>query len=87
MIPRVNIISRKASVVSVNGAGRSRGALSPSLRGLGGRAPLGKFLGSKRHLDLLEINLNEAKIIPVHSYTLTKINVNGGIHYNVKAKR
>ena len=39
MISGVTIISRKANVASVNGCGRSAGALSLSLRDLGGGAP------------------------------------------------
>ena len=51
MIPEVNIISGKASVVSVNGAGGSGGG-SESLSGdFRGWSPLRKFLGSKEHLN------------------------------------
>ena len=39
MIPEVNIISGKASIASVNGAGESWGALSPSAGILGDSAP------------------------------------------------
>ena len=54
MIPGVNIISRKASVLSVNGAGGPGGALSPSTGALMGGAPLRKFLGSKEQESLKE---------------------------------
>ena len=51
MIPEVNIISGKASVVSVNGAGGSGGD-SESLSGdFRGQSPLRKFFGSKEHLN------------------------------------
>ena len=51
MIPEVNIISGKASVASVNGAGGSGGG-SESLSGdFRGWSPLRKFLGSKEHLN------------------------------------
>ena len=39
MIPRVIVISRKASAESANGAGESVGGLSPVAGVLGGRAP------------------------------------------------
>ena len=57
MTPEVQIISRKASEVSVNRAGGSGGTLS-SFRG---QNPQIKFLGSKKHLDWLQIDLNAAK--------------------------
>ena len=51
MIPEVNIISRKASVASVNGAGGSGGS-SESLSGdFRGASPSKTFLGSKEHLN------------------------------------
>ena len=51
MIPEVNIISGKASIASVNGAGRSGGG-SKSLSGdFREQSPLKKFLGSKEHLN------------------------------------
>ena len=51
MIPEVNIISGKASIASVNGAGGS-GGNSESLSGdFRGQSPLRKFLGSKEHLN------------------------------------
>ena len=49
MIPGENIISRKASVASINRVGRSE-ALS---RGFRGWSPLRRFLGSKEYLDWL----------------------------------
>ena len=51
MIPEVNIISKKASIASVNGAGASGGGsefLSGNFRG---RSTLKIFLGSKEHLN------------------------------------
>ena len=51
MIPEVNIIGGKESVVSVNRVGGLVGALIPSAEILGGGVPLRKFLGSKEHLD------------------------------------
>ena len=56
MISGVNIISRKVSISSVNGAGASGGggALSPSAGVLGGRAALRTFLGSKEQESLSE---------------------------------
>ena len=72
MIPEVNIISEKASVVSVNGAGGSGGG-SESLSGdFRGQSPLRKFLGSKEHLNQLETDLNLAEIITVQDYKSTK---------------
>ena len=47
MIPGVNIISGKANVESVNGAGGSGGTLSPSARILGGGAPSENFQALK----------------------------------------
>ena len=38
--------------------GRLGGALSPSARDLGGEVPLRKFIGSKKHLDWLKVDLN-----------------------------
>ena len=58
MIPGANIISRKASVASVNRAGGSE----PLSRGFRGWSPIRKFLGSKEHLDWLKIDLNTVKI-------------------------
>ena len=60
MIPEVNIISGKASIVSVSGAGGSGGG-SESL-----------FLGSKEHLNEVEIDLNAGKIITVQDYEHAK---------------
>ena len=61
MIPEINIISRKASIVSTNRAG-----------GSGGQSPLRKFIGFKEHLDWFKIGLNAAKIIAVQDYKRTK---------------
>ena len=61
MIPGANIISRKASLASVNRAGGEGGSLSPSAGHLGGGAPLRKFFGSKEHLDWLKIDLNAVR--------------------------
>ena len=67
MIPGVNIINRKVSVTSINGAGGSGGSLRP----------LRKFWGSKEHLDWLKINLNVTKVITVQDYKhKKKTNVN-----------
>ena len=68
MIPGANIISRKASVASVNRAGGSE----PLSRGFRGWSPIRKFLGSKEHLDWLKIDLNTAKIRAVQGYMRTK---------------
>ena len=64
MIPGVNIISRKASLASINGAGGVRGHCVLH--------PLRKFLGSKEHLVWLKIDLNMAEIITVQDYKRTK---------------
>ena len=58
MIPGANIISRKASVASINGVGRSE----PLSRGFNGWSSLRKFLGSKEHLDWLKIDSNVVEI-------------------------
>ena len=68
MIPGANIISRKASVASVNRAGGSE----PLSRGFRGLSPIRKVLGSKEHLDWLKIDLNTAKIKAVQGYMRTK---------------
>ena len=57
MIPGANIISRKASVASVNRAG----GYEPH-RGFMGGSLLRKFLGLKEHLDWLKIDLNAVEI-------------------------
>ena len=57
MIPGANIISRKASVASVNRAG----GYEPH-RGFRGGSLLRKFLGLKEHLDWLKIDLNAIEI-------------------------
>ena len=58
MIPGANIISRKASVASVNRAGW----YEPHSRGFRGGSLLRKFLGLKEHLDWLKIDLNAVEI-------------------------
>ena len=50
MIPEVNIISGKASIVSFNGAGGSGGGSESLSRDFRGQSPLRKFLDSKDHL-------------------------------------
>ena len=66
MIPGVNIISGKASVASVNGARRLEGASSLSSE------VFRIFLGSKEHLDWLNIDLNAVEIITAQDYERTK---------------
>ena len=51
MIPEVNIISGKANVASVNGAGVSGGGPESLSGDLRGKSPLRKFLGPKEHLN------------------------------------
>ena len=58
MIPRVILISRKASAESINGAGESVGGLSPSEQSF---SPLRKLLGSREHLHWLKIDLMQSK--------------------------
>ena len=73
MILGVNIICRKASIASVNGAGGGVwGHSEPPSRGFKGWSSLRKFLGSKEHLDWLKIDLNAAKIITVQDNKDTK---------------
>ena len=71
MIPGANIISRKASVASIRGAGRSE----PLSRGFNGWSPLRKFVGSKEHLDWLKIDSNAVEIRTVKDYP-PEININ-----------
>ena len=66
MIPGVHIISGKASMVNVNGAGGLGGALTPLVGGFK------KVSGSKEHLDWLKIDLHVTKIITVQDYKHTK---------------
>ena len=66
MIPGVNKISRKASIVSINRAGGSRGCSE------WGKSPLRKILGSKEHLSWPKIELNVAEIITVQDFKHTK---------------
>ena len=65
MIPEVNIIGGKASIANVNGAGGSGGSSESLSRDFRWQSPLRKVLGSKEHLNYLEIDLNAAEIIPV----------------------
>ena len=76
MIAGVNIFSGKASIASINGAGR----IKPFSEGLMGWSPLRKLLGSKEHLQWLRKDLNVAKIIIVKTLNAQKINVNGITH-------
>ena len=62
MIPGVNTISSKLSVVRVNGAGGVWGCSETPA------GPLKKFLGSKEYLNWLKIDLNAPKIITVQDY-------------------
>ena len=57
MIPGANIISRKASVASVNRAG----GYEPH-RGFRGGSLLRKLLGLREHLDWLKTDLNAVEI-------------------------
>ena len=68
MIPGANIISKKASVASVNRAVGSE----PLSRGFRGWSPQGKFLGSKEHLEWHKIDLNVVEIRTVQGYICTK---------------
>ena len=61
----MNIIGRKVSVASVNGAGGSGDVLRSQLWFQG---TLRKILGSKEHVDWLKIDLNVAEIITVQGY-------------------
>ena len=74
MIPGVNMISRKASVATVNGAGGCVGweCSEPLSGGFRGEAPVRKFLGPKEHLDQLKTDLNVAKITTVQDNKRTK---------------
>ena len=47
MIPEINIISRKASITSVNRTGFFGGALNLLVGGFKGHSPLRKLLGSE----------------------------------------
>ena len=68
MIPGAKIISRKASVASVNRARESE----PLGRGFRRWTPLKKILGFKEHLDWLKIDLNVVEIRTVQDYIGTK---------------
>ena len=61
MTPEVKIISKKASEVIVNRAGGVWGHTEHLSWGFRGQNPQIKFLGSKKHLDWLQIDLNAAK--------------------------
>ena len=63
-----NIISGKASIVSISEAGVSGRCTEPLRMGFRGWSPLRKLLGSKENLDWLKIDLNTAKIIIVQDY-------------------
>ena len=67
MTPGVNIIGRKVSIVSANGAWGSGSVLRPQQ-------------GSKEHLVWLKIDLNAAEIITGQDHKHKKTNVNGSIH-------
>ena len=54
MLPRLNIIGRKMSLVGIGGAGGSGGVLRP-LQVLWGVNTLRKFLGSTEHAEWLKI--------------------------------
>ena len=62
MISGVNVISGKASIARVSGAGWSEVCCDF----------LKKSLGSKEHLDCLKIDLNAAQIITVEGQKRTK---------------
>ena len=79
VIPGVNIISGKVSVANINRDGESGSVLTPQ-RGFRGCSTVRKFLGSKEHLDWLDIDLNVAKTITVQDYKHKKTNVNGRAH-------
>ena len=80
MIPEVNIISKKASIASINRAKGSQGHSELLSRGFRGQSFLRKFLGSKEHLDLLTTDLNVANIITVQDHKCKKLNVNRSTH-------
>ena len=87
MIPEVNIISEKASVVSVSGAGGSGGCSESLSRDFRGQSCLRNFFGSKEHLDQFEIDLDVAEIITVQDYKCKKKLMWMEVHiYSVKAK-
>ena len=72
MIPQVNIISRKASVASINKAGGTPGYSEPLSRRFRVLCPLRHFLGSKEHLVWLKTELNATTIITVRDFKCTK---------------
>ena len=89
MIPGVNVISGKASIASVNGAGGGGSVGGGGVCGGGGvLCVLWGVLGdSKEHIVWLKTDLNVAQIITVQDYKYTKINVWMKVHiYSVKAK-
>ena len=75
MVPGANLISNKASIACVSGAGGGGiwGHFEHLSRGFRGQSSLRNFLDCKEeifrfkeHLDWLKIDLNAAKIITVH---------------------
>ena len=62
IIPGVNIVGKKVSVASINGAGAVETPVGP----------LRKFLGSKEHLNWLKIDLNAAEVISIQDYKLAQ---------------
>ena len=58
MIPGVNIINGKACAASINKARGFEGHSETLGRRYRGQSPLRKFLGSKKHLNLFNIDLN-----------------------------
>ena len=72
MIPGVNIISRKASVASINKDEGSGGHSGPLSRRFEVRSSLRKFLGSEEHLDWPKIALNVVEISTVQDDRRTK---------------
>ena len=78
MIPEGNIISVKASAAGAKGAGGARDSLSPSVGGLGSRAPLENFqpLQSIQIAGKKDLNVAETTTVQDHKH----IKVNGGMH-------
>ena len=68
MIPGINIIHGKASVMSIKET-----ALSPLVGGFWGYSSLRTFFGSIDHLDWLKIDLNRAEINSEWKYTYTML--------------
>ena len=76
----VNIISRKVSLASANGAWWFKGVLRLQPGFFWGQNTLRKFFGSKEHLVWLKIHFNLAKMITVQNYITEKIYVNRYTH-------